>query len=591
MKGYTIDSATSKDLDDAIWIDKTDDGFSVFVHIANVAAKIHKDTSFDQKAFDLAETRYFAEDRSKPMFPRRISEDESSLLEGQERDVFTVRIELLQNLAVKAVEFGCFTLTSAKKLSHKEVPEILKDENHELHEQLTRAESLARGLMERRRNAGAFVLYDINHGWITTEEGFVRQLKDTEDTIGQIIVQEFMILANAQMAAQAAEHEIPILWRNHTARAHAPERQTLIDQLATATMLSADALATMRKQVRMVLNRAEYGATLEGHYGLNLPGYLHCTSPIRRFADLITQRQFIAKSKGEPYPYSREELEQLADHLNAKIRAVAEERSHEAVERVTAKAQERLEQGTLSHLEGREYERVVKVLVRSGGFHADFAEDFKVRLGEDRLALLEIYFVLLKSDRENSEWASLRSYVFAWLVQHPSHAPTMLSLAVSLSGWAEPRYETQAEGPDHAACHKVRLKVEWKTKKKPGLKGEAQAVSVKLAKQRAALDLLAKHLSLKVPEYPEESNDTPTQSVPVPPANDNPVSALQEYCQKRKTASVPVYEAQRVGGPDHVPQFTVTVKLEDQEATSDAFASKKAAKKQAAEKLLDKMRG
>jgi len=105
--------------------------------------------------------------------------------------------------------------------------------------------------------------------------------------------------------------------------------------------------------------------------------------------------------------------------------------------------------------------------------------------------------------------------------------------------------------------------------------------------------LIAKFLEVTPPTWADpKPSETPTQEVPVIPdvIDGNTVSALQEYCQARGIAALPSYEATRVGGPDHAPLFTMTVRLLDKEATSDPFAAKKAAKKQAAARLLQAMR-
>ena len=108
-----------------------------------------------------------------------------------------------------------------------------------------------------------------------------------------------------------------MLFRNHTARAIAPDRETMYQ-----TMLTLGSPKAIRQRLASWLNRADYGPTLIGHFALNLPAYTHFTSPIRRLADLINHRIVKARLRGEDLPYNKTELEQLGKYIGQVTRDI-----------------------------------------------------------------------------------------------------------------------------------------------------------------------------------------------------------------------------------------------------------------------------
>lgn len=592
--GFTIDAPDSKDLDDAIWIEKTEDGFILTAAITAVSEYIAPGSKHDERALDRVETSY-GKTKNWPMLPRGLAEERASLLAGETRRVFTTTLKLDRTLKVVDTQISLGVLRSAAKLSHADVPKILADPKHELNSQMQLCVHVAQGLVDRRRAAGAFVFYDLNQGWVTTEEGHIKKLKDTRETIGYIVVQEFMILANSAVAELAARREIPILFRNHTAKAHAPDRTEILERLAAGTNEPLRGLETMRKQVNLVMNRADYGAELKGHYGLNLAAYTHCTSPIRRYPDLLTQRQLIAyilNPEAPEYPHTREEVTQLGKVINSTILARLEERSQFEKDRASKKAEGAIAGDVnLATLAAKEFERVVKVIVRSDTFVPELVQAFKDRMADGQINTIDLYFGLLETD-PTEDWDSLRLLILDYLVQHPELAPSIVSMARSLRDWEEPRFTTTSSGPDHQRVHGIQTEVRHQDlTQRPRLQKFMSSVvwarSVKIAKQRSLIEILAKAAGLEAPTWNEEAPVEVSEAPkPVAPTDtDNPISALQEFAQKNKL-DLPHYETSRVAGSDHEPKFTSTCSFRKYTVAAGPAATKKQAKKLAAEEMV-----
>ena len=584
VQGVTIDAEHTRDIDDALWIEfQSDDYWHIFVSIADVASSIPIGGELDTRAREMVTTKYFVLGNS-PMLPREFSEDSLSLWPGKKRQTVTVEMTVDTSMNVIKTEIYPSLLKSRARCTYDRVPVIRTDPSHEGHGLILTGCQMAMRLLEGRRKAGAMVLYDLNNGWVTTEEGVLRKIENKDETIGHILVQEMMILANSKVAEFAVLNNIPVLFRNHTPMNAAPDRTILMQQVEDAihTPMDASNLDQVRQRVHMLLGRANYGRTLLGHYGLNLPAYLHFTSPIRRYADLITQRQINAFIRGEPFPYSKEEVDAIAQHINDTLEAEREKVSEAFKVQVDQKAQRAIDSRRLDGLNATQFERVTKVEARSEADPSKaFQENLLLRLKEGRVPLICLG-VLLTQEGLTDAWVPLRQAVLDHLAQHPENAVSLLSMAIQTVGWAETTYQVTHEGPDHArvfSCEAVN----------GGSRGVGHGLTSKEARAHAAVNLLASRVGLQVVLQKQE---VPRRAPPVPtpildPAKD-PVSALMEFVQQSRSPS-PVFQFEKTG-PDHVPSITCTCSIEvigrgqvTQKATA---SSKQGAKKVAAEALL-----
>ncbi|MDN3241365.1 RNB domain-containing ribonuclease [Glycomyces tritici] len=422
--GIMIDAATTVDRDDAIWIEPHGDGFDVWVHIARVADHVTTGGRADTEAHRRVHTRYRPE-HTKHMLPAPVVEA-ASLEPGRENDTFAVHLRLDAAGRVLTAELGPGRLTRSWIMTHGEAATAANDDTHPLHGTLALALRFAQTMLAARRNAGALAFYDLLSGFATNEEGQLVRLDSSMRNSGYIIVQEFMIAANAQIASWAVREDLPILFRNHRLAAVAGDPAELRAELdSIAASGDGAAFEMLRARMRMVARAATYGPTVHGHHGLQLPAYTHATSPIRRYPDLVVQRILLAAALGRPSPYPAEELDAIAAHVNERVeeerRAKAEyfkQKAHEQTAKHAAAAD-------FTALPYKQYARVLQFAVERGEHPAGLAEDTARRLDARELQLREFASVYLYG---RGEFEPLRERMNRMLADEPQQAQSIVNV-------------------------------------------------------------------------------------------------------------------------------------------------------------------
>ena len=251
-----------------------------------------------------------------------------------------------------------------------------------------------------------------------TEEGSLIQGKRHSS---HLLIQEFMILANRAVSLWLAEQDIPMLFRNHTARAIAPDRETMYQ-----TMLTLGSPKAIRQRLASWLNRADYGPTLIGHFALNLPAYTHFTSPIRRLADLINHRIVKARLRGEDSPYNKTELEQLGKHIGQVTRDIEKATSdyfkakNQELYQTQVQDTEELQRAT-----EKEFSRLLKYGLEKQEM-ASLMPELKTRLAARKLQLLDLYLLMFESEDE-----TLQQEAFDCIKENVPDAAGIISMAVA----------------------------------------------------------------------------------------------------------------------------------------------------------------
>jgi ribonuclease R len=342
----TIDGASAKDFDDAICVEETRQGHTLFVAIADVSHYVEPGSQLDQEARQRSNSFYFP-NSVEPMFPQNLSNGLCSLNPDADRLVMTVKMEINRKGEFTSQEFFSAVIKSKARLTYSRVKQALLDNDPaeqermgEVYPMLRSAKALAEILNANRTRRGSlnFDLPEPEIQFNPQQEAVDIQPKARH--FGHQIVEEFMIAANEAVAGFLDERKLPLLYRIHPD----PNQDKLealfklLRKTSVAELVPEDtdapSLQRLLEQVEgtgyeFLVNRllirsmmqASYYPRNQGHFGLASPCYSHFTSPIRRYADLVLHR-VLKRSLGltdTPTP-GRKKLYKLADHLSQQER-------------------------------------------------------------------------------------------------------------------------------------------------------------------------------------------------------------------------------------------------------------------------------
>lgn len=311
LPAFTIDDEDTREVDDALTVRRSGDEIIVGIHIADVSAFVSKGDLLDAEAARRSSTIYLPA-VSVRMFPERLSTDLASLTAGTEKPAFTIEVRF--DAAGQRLDYRILlsTIRVDKRLSYDEADEAVAAGDAALQTLHTIAAQLQTG----RAECGA-ITFRRPELKVRVHGDEIHIKKINPNSASRLLVSEMMILANGLAADFAAANALPVIFRTQEAR----------DALAIEDTPLIEALAF--EKLRKTFKRSRLSLTPGLHSGLGLTAYTQASSPIRRYADLITQRQFTAKLSGKPVPYDREELLRIlatAEGAEQEIRAI-EDRS------------------------------------------------------------------------------------------------------------------------------------------------------------------------------------------------------------------------------------------------------------------------
>lgn len=297
IRTFTIDDITTKDMDDALSIEQTIDGFQVGIHITDVASIIPAKSDLDTSAARRTTSLYCA-DKTVHMLPPAISQEKLSLKEGTLRPCLSCLVDISRDFSITGHRIVRSWIKSAERLTYDFVDEQLESGEHNL---LTLHE-FAVACEEIRNANGAMRVHKREVVPHLEDDGRVSLKEIDEDSPARSLVAEMMVLANTLFAAYAAEHDVPILFRGQ----EKPDEETSNAQNDAPSGPAKD----FGGRVRM--KKSTVGLTPLPHAGLGVAAYTQMTSPIRRYMDLCHQRQIITHLRtGKPW-LEASEFEQLA---------------------------------------------------------------------------------------------------------------------------------------------------------------------------------------------------------------------------------------------------------------------------------------
>jgi len=323
----TIDGETARDFDDAIEVERLDEGgYRLHVHIADVAFFVPEGSATDEQALTRGTSVYFP-DRCIPMLPERLSTDLCSLRPGEIRLTQGVTIDFDRRGRQLRARFHDGYIRSRARLTYNEVARVIEAKDAAaraghgaLVPMLDAAGELA-ALLAHRREARGAIDFDLPEPEILLElTGETAEVVARHRNAAHRLIEEFMIAANAAVASELKKRRAPALFRVHE-RPPADRVERLAEALdglgyrlgGTSTAVAPADFAAIVEQAtgrpeepfvtRLVLRTmalARYDEECLGHFGLALARYLHFTSPIRRYPDLVVHRALRRLRCGPP---------------------------------------------------------------------------------------------------------------------------------------------------------------------------------------------------------------------------------------------------------------------------------------------------
>ena len=316
----TIDGSDAKDLDDAVYVEKMEDGYKLFVSIADVSYYVRENTELDTEALKRGNSIYLV-DRVIPMLPRKLSNNLCSLNPNEDKLTFTVEMDLDKRGKVIKNDFYKSVIKSKYRMTYENVNTILEkneesEEYRNLYDKYRKIDDMLKNMLElskiirsnkKRRGSIDFELPEIKV--VLDENKAVKDIVLRSRGEAERIIEDFMVIANETVAEKLFWEEIPAIYRVHEVpdkakvqalnetlikfgyslkgleEIHPGKFQNIIER---TTGLPEGYL--IHKLILRAMQRARYANKNLGHFGLASKYYLHFTSPIRRYSDLIVHR-------------------------------------------------------------------------------------------------------------------------------------------------------------------------------------------------------------------------------------------------------------------------------------------------------------
>ncbi len=350
---FTIDGADAKDFDDAISLERSGRGknsvLRVGVHIADVSYYVAEGTSLDREALERATSVYLPGD-VLPMLPEELSNGICSLVEGQPRLTLSVVVDLTRAGEVRSVKFKETVITSDARLTYDQVQEFadggrLPSGKLKLERDIKVLLDLTQTLREARFSEGA-LNFNFTEAKVDVDDKGALHLTPVRPNAARQLIEELMLLANRLVAKELDERSIPALYRVHedpsTEKIQALQKalgklgyEIDLEHAGPQDLQDVLKKAAGKPEAQLVntlllrsLKQARYSAENLGHFGLAFENYLHFTSPIRRYPDLVVHRVLRAMLQHRLSPTLKERMKSdfpaLAEHASERER-VAEE--------------------------------------------------------------------------------------------------------------------------------------------------------------------------------------------------------------------------------------------------------------------------
>ena len=335
---FTIDPADAKDFDDALSIQKLENGlWEVGVHIADVTYYVKPESLLEEEAYNRATSVYLV-DRVVPMLPEKLSNGVCSLRPNEDKLCFSAVFRIDDHSVVHHEWFGRTIIHSDRRFAYEEAQQVIETGEGDLKNEILTLDRLAKKLREIRFESGSIGFDRVEVKFEIDKDGkplsvFFKESKDSNK-----LIEEFMLLANKRVAEfvgkpGAKKRERTFVYRihdkpdpdkldtfNHFIKRFGYGIMTNNPQTVTASMNKLIENVAGKKEQNVIetlairtMAKAEYSTRNIGHYGLGFEYYTHFTSPIRRYPDMMVHR-LLARYLEDGRSVQSDQYEEMCKH-------------------------------------------------------------------------------------------------------------------------------------------------------------------------------------------------------------------------------------------------------------------------------------
>ena len=312
---FSIDDAETRDRDDALSIETLEGpegsrSYRVGIHITDVGALIPRGSALDVEADRRMSSLYLPE-QTINMLPRRVSADKGSVNPGETRAAISLIAELTADAELTGWKVTPSVIRSDRALSYREADSVIADSGRPLHAQLSALHKLSERLRARREARGALNLDRDELSVKVDSAGEISVTVVPRNAPSRGLVQECMVLCNSLLARYCAEAELPAPFRSQAV----PDVSDIEAQFPPGPLRSY----LMLRRLKPAVVSTKPGA----HGGLGLEAYIQATSPLRRYPDLIAQRQISHHLRTGETLYDNEAVTSVAHRADTQIRQMS----------------------------------------------------------------------------------------------------------------------------------------------------------------------------------------------------------------------------------------------------------------------------
>lgn len=380
---FTIDPLDARDFDDAVSLEKTDDGFLLGVHIADVSHYVKEGSELDKEALKRGTSVYLV-DGVVPMLPENLSNDICSLKPNVDRLTFSIFINLTKKYTIKSFEIKKTIINSKRRFTYEEAQDIIEKKKGDFSKELLLMYKVSKSLTEKRIKAGGLDFDSREVKFVFDKKGRVIKIIPKERLETMRLIEEFMLLANTcatlyvKNLQKESEALYPFIYRVHDN----PDVEKLknlsefVNQFGyKVDVNNKDSLGQLLEEVKgkpeeYIINdllirsmaKAIYTHKNIGHYGLGFEYYTHFTSPIRRYPDLIVHRVLF------DYMNSKKNIGKTVQHYNEILSDICK-RSSEREQNAVAAERESIKIKQIEYLQsriGEEYDGIISGIMQFG---------------------------------------------------------------------------------------------------------------------------------------------------------------------------------------------------------------------------------